>query len=188
MANKNSSGYSKTQGERIQRLMKLSGLELIGFAEFTGVSESHIYAIINGRKELTEKTADKIAASFGLHGYQLLDSGFKLTKKLSNTPSLNKFYKENKRVHDYFINTRIDRKVAYFIEHEILTKKTFNNPFYVSDVRDACFESGKRYASKRVSQTLNYLVEMGKLKSKKAPMKLKDGTLGMRIIDVFFKK
>jgi plasmid maintenance system antidote protein VapI len=177
----------KTQSERIEKLMQISGLELSGFAEFTGVSESHIYAIINGTKELTQRTAEKIAAPFEIKGTQLMNSNFKLTQKLNKTLLLTKFYKENKGVHKYFINTRVDRKVAHFIEHEILTQKQFNRTFSVGEVRQACLEEGKKYTSKRVSQVLNYLVETNNLKSKKKQIAKKDGTLGVRVVDVFWK-
>lgn len=186
MASKNRSDV-KSPGERVYKLIQLSGLELSGFAEFTSISESHIYAVINGTKELTENTADKIADVFDLKGFQLLNPNFRLTKKLSNASSLVKFYKENKGVYKYFVNTRIDRKVAYFIEYEVLSKKQFAFPFTVGKVREACLEAGRKYTSKRISQVLNYLVATNKLRRKKEHIIKKDGNTGKRFVDVFSK-
>ncbi|WP_276503206.1 helix-turn-helix domain-containing protein [Terrimonas pollutisoli] len=156
-------------------------------AEFTGVSESHIYALLNGTRQMTDDIADKIAVGFNLRGSQLLNPSYKLTSKIRTTPLLVKFYKENKRVHDYFITARSDRKTAHFIENDLLNSTLFNNPVYVWEVRKACEASGKKYTSKRVSQILNYLVTIKKLKSKKKPIKLKNGTPGKRAVDVFYK-
>lgn len=174
-------------GNRIDKLMTISGLEISGFADFTDVSESHLYAIINGTKPLTENTAQKIAQLFNLSKEQLLNPNYKLTKKLSTAQALLNFYKENKAVHKYFITTKIDRKIAYFIEHEILKNKKFNIPFFVSDVRSTCLKSGRNYTSKRVAQVLNYLVDKGNLKKEKATYILKNGNEGKRNVDRFSK-
>lgn len=187
MSKANNSSSSNTFTERLERLMNLSGLEIAGFAEFTGVSESHIYALLNGTRELTIEIADKIALGFNFKGWQLLKLDYKLTNTVRKAPILLKFYKENKGVHDYFITTRDDRKAAYFIENELLISDLFDKPVYVWEVREACAASGRKYTSKRVSQILNYLVSTKKLKSKKKPIKLKNGAVGTRIVDVFFR-
>lgn len=186
MASKDSSEQTNL-GKRVENLMRISELEISGFADFTGVSESHLYAVINGTKQLNKKTANKIAAQFNLSSRQLLNQKFKLTKKLKQAPALLKFNSENKGVHDYFIKTKIDRKVAYFIGQEILPKKKFDTQFSVSDVRNYCIEAGKNYTSKRVSQVLNYFVDRKKLGRKKITYVLKNGIKGKRMIDVFYK-
>lgn len=174
-------------GDRINHLMDISGLELSGFADFTGVSESHLYAIINGTKSLTDSTAQKIAQPFNLLKDQLINPNYKLTKKLSKSQALIQFYTENKGVHKYFVTTKIDRKIAYYIECEVLKSKKFKRPFYVADVRDYCLKAGRDLSSKRVAQVLNYLVDKKILKKEKASYVLKNGELGKRMVDKFSK-
>lgn len=188
MANTINSDYSKALRERIKKLMMLSGLEIPGFADFIGLSESHVYAIVNGTREVTGEVCSKITKSFHLEEWQFFKLDHKLDKKVINGNKLNKFYDENKGVLSYFINTKEQRKPAYFIENVLLKTKLFDSPVYVSDVREACKEKGKEFESKRISQVLKYLVEKKKLRSKKKPIKLKDGKYGNRMVDVYFKK
>lgn len=173
--------------KRLQRLLTLSGLELSGFAEFTGVSESHVYSLLNGTREITHKTAKKIADSFDFDVDMLLKPSFKIDPKLADTQKLLNFYKANKGVHMYFANTRINRAASYFIQFEILPQKQFNSPFTVEVVRMACAEKGKKFTSKRVAQVLEYFVTIQKLKSAKERITKKDGKLGIRLINVYSK-
>ncbi len=167
--------------------MTLSGLELTGFAEYTGTSESHIYALLNGTRELTNDVAEKLAENFNLNGSELLKSSFRITKKVIDKKKLEKFYKENKGVLAYFSSNIEERKVALFLENKLLNSDLFNSPVSVSEVRFACLEEGKELTSKRVSQILKYLVDKKKLKSKKKLIKLKSGKFGKRIIDYYYK-
>lgn len=187
MPKKTNTKYSKVLSDRINELIRLSELETSGFAEYTGVSESHVYAILNGTRKLTRKTADKIAEGFNLKGLQLLNLDYKITSKNRNTQKLNKFYSEYKGVKDYFTNTKAERSAAYFFEHELLKTKLFTKAVSISEVRDVCKASGRNYESKKISQILKYLVKKNILKSKKKPIRLKSGKPGTRIVDVFYK-
>jgi plasmid maintenance system antidote protein VapI len=177
----------QTQAEKIEYLMNLTGLEMIGFAEFVGISESHLYALINGTRKLTVGMAKKIALPFNIEWNILLDENNNITNKKISTVQLKKFYTENKGVRDYFVHTRRQRKVSYFIENEILVQQQFDTFFYVTDVRRACLDAGMNLESKRISQVLNYLVELGKLKRKRGRIILKNGSFGKRVVDIFSK-
>ncbi|HUN04105.1 MAG TPA: helix-turn-helix transcriptional regulator [Niabella sp.] len=173
--------------KRLQRLLTVSGLELSGFSEFTGVSESHLYSLLNGTREITYKTANKIAAPFDVDGSMLLKPSFKIDKKFADTKQLLDFYKANKGVHKYFANTRVDREASYFIQFEVLSQKQFNLPFTAKVVRLACAEAGRKFTSKRVAQVLEFLVMIQKLRSRKERITKKDGKLGNRLINVYSK-
>lgn len=179
--------YAKTISQRIRELMNLSGLELPGFADYLNLSESHLYAILNGTRDLTEDIADKIASAFDLKGGQILRPNYKIPKNTRKSESLNKFCDENKNVKSYFIHTREERKDSYFIEHDLYKSTLFVKPVYIWEIKEYCESMGKKYTSKRLSQILKYMVETKKLKSRKKPLKLRSGGLGERIVDAFYK-
>lgn len=172
---------------RLTKLMKIAGLEISGFAEFTNISESHIYALLNGTREITEDLSEKISDKFGIQAQQLLNSKFKLTEELRSVPLLKKFYLDEKQTKSYFIQTKSERKSSVFIETELLNSSFFDKPVYVSDVREACLKKKKQYTSKQISQILNYMADRKLLKRKKKPITLVNGKSGRRMVDVFYK-
>ena len=94
---------------------------------------------------------------------------------------------EYKNNHEYFIDTKIDRRPSYFIEFEILNTNFFKEPKYVWEVNDICKELGKRLSSDKLKKHLGYFVKTNKLKSEKRPIKLRKGGFGERMVDVFWK-
>jgi len=185
MTKKNNSDYSKAISLRIKTILSLSGLEISGFAELTNISESHLYAIINGTRKLTRYSANKIAQRFNIKVSQLLNPKFEITSEIGNSKLLAKFYDEYKLVPGFFQKTRNERKKSHYIESELLKNHFFDSPVSVSDVKAACDEAGKKYNSKQISQILNYLVSTKKLEKGKMPVKLKSAKSGTRIISVF---
>lgn len=172
---------------RLNKLMKIAGLEISGFAEFTNISESHIYALLNGTREITEDAAEKIANKFGISHSNLTRRSYKLTEELKNAPLLKKFYIEAKQTKAYFIKTKSESKSSFFIENDLYNSSFFNKPVYVKEVRDACSQKGNNYTSKQVSQILNYMVDRKLLKRKKKPIILVNGKVGKRLVEVFYK-
>lgn len=172
---------------RLNKLMKIAGLEIPGFAEFTNISESHVYAILNGTREVTEDVAKKISNKFGIPSSNLTSRTYKLTEELRNTPLLKKFYIDEKQTKDYFIKTKGERKSSFFIENDLYNSGFFDKPVYVKDVRDACIQKEKNYTSKQVSQILNYMADRKLLKRKKKPIQLVNGKAGKRLVEVFYK-
>ncbi|MGV3530567.1 MAG: helix-turn-helix transcriptional regulator [Flavisolibacter sp.] len=183
----NKAQYAKALIERVETVIKFSGLEISGFAEYTGISESHLYAILNGNREISASIADRIAGSFGMKTWHLMKLDVDISKKMKRTTELNKFYIENKGVEDYFTRSKTAAKASSYIEKVLLPSGFFKSPVYISDVREKCAEAGKKLSSKRVSQILNYLVDTGKLKKKKRRIRLKNGEFGKRIVDVFYQ-
>lgn len=179
--------YKEIISERVQQLIKLSGLEVIGFADYSNVSESHLYAILNGTRDLTGDIADKIGSAFDLKGSQILRINYRIPQKIKKSKLLNKFYHENENVESYFIKTRSERKDSYYIENDLFNSNLFNSHVYIWEIKEYCKAAGKKYTSKRLSQILRYMVERKKLRSKKQLLKLRNGEFGERMVDVFFK-
>lgn len=187
MQKRNEQVYKEEIIQRVQKLMDATGLEVPGFADYLTISDSHLYAILNGTRDLTVDVAEKIGAAFDLKGSQILRINYRISITLKKSESLNNFCDENKDVHSYFISNRIERKDSYYIETVVLNSGLFNSPIYIWELREYFKSKEKKYTSKRLSQILNYMVVKGILKSKKRPLKLRNGEYGNRSVDVFFK-
>ncbi|RXK60664.1 XRE family transcriptional regulator [Lacibacter luteus] len=178
---------SKQLTARLIKLRKISGLEISGFAEFINISESHVYAMLNGTREITEGAAEKIANKFGISAKNLTDRSYKLTEELRNAPLLKNFYNDTKHTTSYFIKTNSEGKSSFFVENKLYKSGFFDKPVYVKEVRSACSQNGFSYTSKQISQILNYMVDRKLLKRKKKPIILANGKTGKRMVDVFYK-
>jgi len=185
MENNEPSAYSIVIRKRLKLIMEIAGLEVAGFSEFTKVSVSHIYAISNGRKNLTAQTANKIAIGFKLNGWNILNPDFKITEAIKS-PALNKFYADHKEATDYFKETISERKDSYFFEHELIPTGIFDKPVYIWEVREACIALGRNLSSKQIAQMADYLAATNKLESENRPIKKKNGDLGERIVKVYY--
>jgi plasmid maintenance system antidote protein VapI len=180
--------YKVLIAKRIKKIIELSGLELIGFATFVNISESHLYAILNGNREVTEDIAERIGSAFNLNGGKILRLNYKIPKGLKKSQRLNNFYEDNKEVNSYFVGTRSERKDAYYIENDLLRSHIFDKPIYVWELREYCESKGKKYTSKRLSQILDYLVKTKKLQHDKRAIKLRDGGYGTKKVYAYYKK
>jgi plasmid maintenance system antidote protein VapI len=179
--------YKQKISQRVQNLMDASGLEVSGFAEYISISDSHLYAILNGTRDLTEDVAEKIGEAFNLKGSQVLRLNYRIPKSIKKSESLNNFCVENKNVESYFKSTRSERKDSYYIENDLYNTGLFDSPIYIWEVKEYCLNAGRKYTSKRLSQILRYMVDRKILKSKKKRLKLRNGEYGERMVDVFFK-
>ena len=185
MENKGPSSYSIVIRNRIKLIMEIAGLEVAGFAEFTKVSVSHIYAILNGRKSLTSQTANKIAIGFKLNGWNILNPDFKITESIKST-ALNKFYADHQEATDYFKATIAERKDSYFFEHELIPTGIFDKPVYVWQVREACIALGRNLSSKQIAQIADHLATNKKLGTENRLIKKKNDDYGERMVRVYF--
>lgn len=188
MENTGSLNYSESISERILIIMNNSGLTIAGFSEITKISESHLYALINGNRDLTGSVADKLGKPFNLKGSQILRLDYKIPINFNRSLELINFKRVFVDNFEYFITTKNSSKASYYIEYELLNSEVFNQPVYLWEVILELEKFGKQYTSKELSQILHYLVTTGKLRSKKAPIKLKGGGYGTRMVEVYFNK
>lgn len=173
---------------RLLKLMEMTGLEIAGFSEITKVSESHLYALLNGTKRLTTKTANKIAFPFKLTGAQILNLDYNIPETIKSAPQLVTFKKDYANNPEYFLETKIDRKDSYFFEEKLIKSDLFSESVSVSAVKKACTEYNRHYSSKEISQNLGYLVTTGELETKKIKITKKNGEVGEREIRVYYLK
>lgn len=167
--------------------MTTSGLEIPGFAAFTTFSESYIYSLISKRRSLTIEASETIGVKFDSNWELLYNLGSNIEKTVKLSDSLKKFKLENKGNDDYFLSTRRNRKLSYFIEFEIIPTQLFDTPQYVWEVNEYCRNEGREIISDKLKKVLAYLVVKGKLKSQKRRIKLRNGEFGTRMVDVFYK-
>ena len=180
--------YSAFISERILLIANNSGLTITGLSEITKVSESHIYALINGNRKLKGNIAEKLGRPFKLQGWQLLGLDFEIPDNFNKSADLIGFRKEFKGNTEYFCETKNKTKISHFIEKEFINNPIFDEPVYLWEIIESLKGIGKQYSSKDLSQILHYFVTKNKLLSEKRPLKLKNGGFGIREVDVFFKR
>jgi len=188
MEDDSTTAYQVGIKDRINYIMDILGMEIPGFSQFTGVSNSHIYALSNGTKGLTIRTADKIAKRIGLTSAQLLKLDYVIPDSIRKSDSVNNFYDKYPDNPEYFKETKVSRKVSYFIEHKLMTTKLFDTRVSISQIREACIALGQDFSSKQLSQVVDYLALTKKLKKEKVLMRKKNGELGVREIPVYSKE
>jgi transcriptional regulator with XRE-family HTH domain len=179
------SAYKKELQHRIRSVMKSADLMESGLAEFTGLSLSHVYAILSGHRDLTTETAEQIAGKFKMTAAQLLKLDHPIAGDFNKVDALNKFKDENKFNPGYFISKQAEKKVTAYIQSMVETS-LFREGADVSQIKDACMANGKKYTSKQISQTVNYLAEVRKLNKETRRKRKKNGEEGERLVYVFF--
>lgn len=182
------SDYSVLIAKRISLILDYSGLTIKGLEEFTKVSESHIYALINGNKRITVRIADKLSEPFNFTGAQLLNLDYPINENIKKSPGLSRFKKNHSNNSEYFISTKIISKPSYFIEQYFLQNRIFDKPVYLWEISEELEKDKKQYSKKDLSQILHYLIFKGKLIGERRPMKLKNGNYGKRMVFVFYRK
>ncbi|MBB5639034.1 plasmid maintenance system antidote protein VapI [Pedobacter cryoconitis] len=184
MDDKNTSDYNSAIRARLLRIMQIAGLERTGLAEFTKISDSHLYALLNGTRNITGETADKIGAGFKLQGAQILNLNFEIPAQLRKSAALLEFYELYADNPEYFIETKAAMKNSYYLDRMINTT-LFEKPVYVWQVKEACKEDNQHISSKQISQKLTYLADQKKLIVTRQKMKKKNGEEGKREVLVY---
>lgn len=174
-------------GNRLRLIMEYLGLEIAGFEEFSSISSSHLYAILNGTRRLTGEIANKLGERIGLEGWKILHVDYEISANIRHHLNVIKFYKEYKSVPDYFIDTVDDRKKSHFINQLAKLSSFFDQERYVWEVNEVCKEAGRKYHSKELSQILRVLCDKGILNREKRQYKSKTGLQKDRLVWVYFK-
>lgn len=177
--------YGKAVINRIKWLMEKAGLQLPAFAEFTGVSESHLYAILNGNKPLTGKIADQLAKKFNLKGWQLLHLEYEIPVAATKSQLLQEFYEDYRHAKNYFTDD-VKLKNTRQLEKLLLNGSFLKKKRFTAEILAHCSEYGIIITSKQLSQHLHYLTQKKILQKEKQLMRLKSGALGTREVDVFW--
>ncbi|MBL4677314.1 MAG: hypothetical protein JKY70_14080 [Mucilaginibacter sp.] len=189
MAADRNESYNNEIGKRLIRIMKVCDLTVAGFNALTGISDSHVYAIINGNRTLTQATANRIGKSLNFDGDLIFNLNKAISDAIGKSEILNNFRIENKKNYNYFISgVLVDKKSS--VAFNLLKESDFLlQPNYLWEIRNFLNSSGKtHFDSDELSKILNYLVSKKMLSKTKAKIKLRSGKFGNRLVDVFFTK
>lgn len=181
-----SSEYDKNIAQRIEVIMQYAELEIAGLAQLTGLSIDTIYAVLSGRRKLSKKSANLIGDSLDFDGNIIFNLNVKIPMIINKSQKLQNFrsnFKENK---EYFATTRLDRKTSYFIQIELIDKGFFISEKFTWEVSEECERLDRPINSNLLNKQLKYFVTKGILQSKRAPIKLKNGGYGKRLVDVYY--
>lgn len=189
MATRKDPANEEALRKRIKWIVQITGLEIVGFAEFVGISVSHLYAILNGNKKLTYEMARRIARKFKLKPEDIFDLDKDISKEVQNAPALKRFMVTEREMQEYFQATRDSRKASHYIAHTLVNAPIFKDdePIYLWEIQQYCVLQKRYYSSDELSKYLNEQVIKGKLRSEKRPIKKRDGTYGVRKVNVYFK-
>lgn len=172
--------YKQAIIDRMKHIMEILELEVDGFAEFTQISKSHIYALLNTKRGLTIQTAEKIASRINLTGSQLLKLDYPIPLSIRKIAEVKKFHDTYKYNPEYFTRTKEETSISYFFENTLMRTDLFDNPVNVRQIREACTALGKNYSSKKVSHTVDYLSAKKKLYKENKLLLKKNGETGTK--------
>ncbi len=181
--------YRLLIAERVRRIMEIIDLDVPGFAEFLDKSSPHIYGISNGSRPLSEALAKEIGEFLEFDGMKIFNLNSPIPKDIRRVDKLIHFKKENKDNPEYFLSQKPARSVDTFIL-EVLIKTGFfdNGPKYLSETTKFCKEElNREFVDDELTKGLVYAVKKNILKSEKRSIKLKNGGLGVRQVDVYYR-
>lgn len=179
--------YNKEVIKRVLLIMEIVDLTVDGFAAFVEREPSHIYGVLNGSRSLSESLALKIGKRLGFNGAKIFKLSSEMPSNISKSDILIQFKKDNKENLKYFQSSATERSINAFILEILLKEGFLKEPQYLRDIEIYSKDILKRtFVGDQLSKALRYAVKVGKLKSKKAPIKLKDGGFGTRQVDVYY--
>ncbi|MBS9526015.1 hypothetical protein KI659_18490 [Litoribacter alkaliphilus] len=187
MENSKIEDFDILMGKRLYGIMELLGLEVKGFAELVGQTESQVYSMFKGRRSLSNPTANRLGAEIGLPPEKIFNLNYRIPKKIQNSPEFRNFKNRFSNNPEYFKDTREDRKLSPFIIKHLIDEDFFISPRFVAEAVEACKQIGRDETSEKVTKALTYLVKQKVLKSKKVKKRLKDGTTGNRYINIYWR-
>ncbi|MCX2477171.1 hypothetical protein OQZ33_22750 [Pedobacter sp. MC2016-05] len=167
-------------------ILKLCDLEVSGFSQLVGKSESHIYGVVNGSRPLSNSFANQIGAILNF------DSGviFNLNRPLPSLLESDKlidFRRKYSNNLEYFISKRNEQSIDFFLVNVLIPSEFMEDKRSVSEIRIHSREVYKKeFSSEELSKGLRYAVKKGHLKTTKKEIVKSSGTKGIRMVDVFW--
>lgn len=179
--------YNEALADRLRNIMNILGMTVSGFAEFIDRDSSHIYGILNLTRPFSDSFAVHIGNKLGINGAKVLNLNIAIPQNVSKAETVITFKKEYKNVPEYFLSTKNDRSVDSFIS-EVLVKSNFlKTPRYLNEIElFVKSEYNKTFIGDQLSKALRYSARKGVLMSEKRPIRLTNGSLGKRQVDLYW--
>ncbi len=186
MANQDKT-YNERLANRLREIMNILGMTVSGFAEFIGRDSSHIYGILNLTRPFSDSFAVHIGNKLSINGAKVLNLNIAIPQSVSKTESVTTFKNEYKDVPEYFLSTKNDRSIDSFISEILIRSKFLTTPRYLNEIELFIkSEYNKTFIGDQLSKALRYSVKKGVLMSEKRPIRLTNGSLGKRQVDIYW--
>ncbi|RKE55903.1 hypothetical protein [Sphingobacterium detergens] len=179
--------YNERLANRLREIMNILGMTVSGFAEFIGRDSSHIYGILNLTRPFSHALAEDIGKKLNVNGSKILNLNVPVSQTIAKTESVHEFKKDKRNNPEYFSSTLTDRSIDLFISRILIKSDFLKEPRYLSEIELFIkSEYNKTFIGDQLSKALRYSVKKGVIKSTKKPIKLKNGGVGKRLVDVYW--
>lgn len=186
MANQDKTNNERL-ANRLRELLNILGMTVSGFAEFIGRDSSHIYGILNLTRPFSDSFAVQIGNKLGINGAKVLNLNIAIPQSVSKAETVTTFKKEYKDVPEYFLSTKNDRSIDSFISEILIRSNFLTTPRYLNKIELFIkSEYNKTFIGDQLSKALRYSVRKGVLMSEKKPIRLTNGSLGKRQVDIYW--
>lgn len=179
--------YNKEISKRIALIIEYTNLEILGFAKFIDVSKDIIYSILSERRILSNKIAKTIGEKLNFDGHIIFNLNVLIPETIKSSEKLILFKKANKHNLNYFVSTWNDKKLSTIIKTKLINRLFFEEHKYTWEVTNELKKYVRDINPDLINKQLKYLAETGELKSDKALLKLRNGSYGVREVDIYFK-
>ncbi len=187
MKSLDSEEYNAEIRKRLRRVQNYAELEIVGFAQLTGLSIDTFYAIYSGRRRLTFKSAQIIGNALNFDGLIIFDLNSPLPVSIKTSENLKRFRKEYAYNVEFFSKTWSSTKLSKIIEESLIAKGFFSTPKYTSEVRKNLSSVGIEADNDLLNKQLKYLVIRGMLRKRKEKLKDKFGNVLNREVYIYYK-
>ena len=179
--------YNKKLAQRLSQIMNILDMTHVGFAEFVERDVSHIYGITNKSRPFNDTLAEHIGKKLEIKGAKILNLNVTIPSSIAKTEAVINFKRDNKDNPEYFLHSKTDRSIDAFVSEVLIKSDFLKEPRYLNEIESYIeTEFQKSYIDDQLSKALRYAVTKKTLKSEKKAIKLKNGNLGKRLVDVYW--
>lgn len=155
-------------GKNLDSLLLQSGITITGLAYAIDMSVNHLRTIRLGKASISSRTAGKISDFFEIDVSLLFSSKLIKLKNIKGIGTLSRFYEDNSKNKEFFIDSKEENSLTYFLRKELLKSDFLNIKRDVKEIKEYCFKQYQRnYTSKALSAQLLRLSEEGDLERSK---------------------
>ena len=156
-------------GKNLDSLLRQSGITITGLAYAIEMSVNHLRTIKLGKASISSRTAGKISDFYEIDVSLLFSSKPIKLRNIKNISTINRFYEDNSKNIEFFINSKEENSLMYFLRTELLKSDFLISERDVKEIKNYCLKQFQcNYTSKALSAQLLRLSEEGcLLRSKK---------------------
>lgn len=151
-------------GKNLDSLLQQSGITITGLAYAIDMSVNHLRTIRLGKASISSRTAGKISDFFEIDVSLLFSSKPIKLKNIKGINTIGRFYEDNSKNVEFFINSKEETSLMYFLRTELLKSDFLKVEHDVKEIKNYCSKQFQRsYTSKALSAQLLRLSQEGHL-------------------------